>query len=65
MPERGRPSDVAVKEGFDETRRLKAEARARLDARILHLLSQGERPVDVARACGVSESVVSRVRKES
>ena len=56
---------MAVKEGFDETRRLKAEARARLDARILHLLSQGERPVDVARACGVSESVVSRVRKES
>lgn len=63
MPERGRPHDRAITEGFDETRRLKSEAKARLEARIRHLLAQGETQADVARACGVSDSVVSRVKR--
>lgn len=65
MPERGRPHDIAITEGFDETRRLKAEAKARMEARIRHLLAQGETQADVARAVGVSESVVSRVKRGS
>lgn len=46
------------------TRQLKAEAKAQLEKRIRHLLAQGERKSDVARAVGVSPSVVTRVAKE-
>lgn len=61
---RGRRHNQNVEEGFDGTRQLKAEAKAQLDRRIRHLLAQGERKIDVARAVGVSPSVVTRVIKE-
>lgn len=58
-----RNPDVRVAEGMAQTRALKAKAKAQLEARIRHLLAQGERQADVARAVGVSDAVVSRVKR--
>lgn len=58
-----RNPDVAVAEGLAQTRALKAKAKAQLEARIRHLLAQGEKQADVARALGIHTSVVSRVRR--
>jgi DNA invertase Pin-like site-specific DNA recombinase len=52
-----------VAEGFAQTRQLKAKARAEQEARIRHLLSQGEKQADVARALGIHTSVVNRVKR--
>ncbi len=59
MPRR---PEVSVTEGMAQTRALKAKARAEREARIRHLLSQGEKQADVARAVGVHVSVVSRIK---
>lgn len=55
--------DKAVREGLAQTRALKAKARAQMEARIRHLLAQGETQADVARALGIHTSVVSRVKR--
>lgn len=60
-----RNPDVRVAEGMAQTRALKAKARAEREARIRHLLAQGEKQADVARAVGVNVSVVSRVKRGS
>lgn len=64
MAVRGKRHNRHIEEGFEGTRQMKAEAKAQLDKRIRHLLAQGERKIDVARAVGVSPSVVTRVIKE-
>lgn len=58
-----RNPDLRVREGMAQTRALKAAARAEREARIRHLLAQGEKQADVARAVGVDVSVVSRVKR--
>lgn len=58
-----RNPDLAVREGLAQTRALKRAAKAQLEARIRHLLAQGETQADVARALGIHTSVVSRVKK--
>lgn len=60
-----RNPSLAVAEGLAQTRALKAAAKAAKEARIRHLLAQGERQSDIARAVGVDVSVVSRIRKGS